>query len=613
MTVECEGRTKTMRKTMYILFALLLMIRRVFLISLPFFWHSSKSNLTINLVVGALSDVSLLSAIIALGLLLNKWPGRRFGVLVWSVLAAAIAFYCAIEIRYVEHFGLTPRPYHLVALNTGEVWIAGAKMLTETWRAAILLAFSAAFILMGLKAGASSLTDSKSFAGVLVALVVAAGCHSAMINLRQKPGIVAELRYNPLVALHYNFKSGSIASAAIASQSELLAARRFFSPRAFLDEKYPMWQSALSHNNSGTPASDTAVEKYLEQEKPNVIVIISESLRAKELFTPRSGVLLFPGIAKLIGEGLFFSNVFAAGNATHYGQSAINCSVYGAKNFTLIHDVPLNKARCLTDVFKARGYETGFYYGGDNHFDNQQEFYSFHGTDNIYGSADLAEHKAHVHGGWGFSDKSLYDFTLEKLKTAKKPFFGVVLSLTNHAPYVLPEDAPAEIAGLPLVVREKISRYVDWSTSAFIRQISVDFPDTLVVLTADHGMFWDDPVREGIPDEELLRSIARVPLLMVGGPLKAGYRGKTVPTLGSSVDIGPTLLSILGWDDEPNQFMGENILQRTFPVYMDWRDTLITIRPGPGGLEIGAAESALVIALRTLLQNNQLAPNGVPH
>lgn len=588
----------------YISFGLLLVFRRIFLISLPFFWHSSKSNLMINLAVGILSDISLIAAIVALGMLLTRLSGRRFGLIAMTALLFGVAIYCSIEIRYVEHFGLTPRPYHLAALNTGEVWIAGAEMLTETWRSATLLGFAALFILLGVRVRLEETARKQKLVGFFGALVIFAGCHSGMLNLRQKPGVNSELRYNPLVALYYNFRAGSSESLTLANAAELLAARRFFSPRKFEDDRYPMWQSGLNDQSS---------KNLLAQGTSNVIVIVSESLRAKELSTPRSGILLYPEVSQLIKEGLYFSNVFAAGNATHYGQSAINCSVYGVKNFTLIHDVPLNRARCLTDIFRSRGYETGFFYGGDNHFDNQQEFYSFHTTDNIYGAVDFGENKGYARGGWGYSDKSLFDFTLETLKKSQKPFFSLVLTLSNHAPFVLPEDAPAEIATLPVAIREKISRYVDWSTAAFIRQVRTEYPNTIIVLTADHGMFWDDRVLEGIPDEELLKSISRIPLLVIGDPLSQTLRGTVIPNLGSSVDIGPTLLSILGWHDEPNQFMGESIFSRSHPIYMDWRDTLITIRESADGLVIGEADPALPIALRTLLQNNQLAPAGVPY
>ena len=90
------------------------------------------------------------------------------------------------------------------------------------------------------------------------------------------------------------------------------------------------------------------------------------------------------------------------------------------------------------DVFKAHNYATNFFYPSSNSFDNQDTFYFSHAIDKVYSYQDFPPNSAK--GGWGFSDHALFKLAFKNTVFSKIPSFSVVLTLTNHSPYGVPND-----------------------------------------------------------------------------------------------------------------------------------------------------------------------------
>ncbi len=582
---------------------------RALVLGLPFYQEPTNKNLWVNLASGLASDLSVAAALTGFFMILSKSLPHRLASGFIALLFAAIFFSMAVHLRYVEHFGMTFRTFHLASLKTGDVWGAGLGMLFQSWRVQVLSLVT----FVGTVAATLVLPSnkvSKSLLTIVGVLVVAACFQSLMINLRFHPDVHAELRYNPFTALAMVSQSHSFKTVAKPSDSDLKGLRRYLNgSRTFADvgSDFPFWQAKLAESPQNPKWRDSEYElKSLinSQDNWNIVLLVSESLRAHELSSfGAKGQILDPELNKIVHNSVSFTNVISGGLRTHAGQVLSMCSVYVVFDFGLLNAAPMHNATCLSDIFSQHGYETHFFYGADNNFDNQRDFYTKHRMKYIVGGNDFP--KMTPHAGWGVSDKALFDKAVDDLKQSKSPFFATVLTLSNHAPYKLPSDAPSEIKNSKFDVKRQQIQYVDWSTGYFFDRLKKEIPNTIFIMVADHGVFWDEGLMSQIPSYQTLSQVARIPFIIhVPGQSKS----IKIDELASNVDLAPTLLSLLGWNNTYQQFVGQNIFSRTGPVYLDWMSKLLEIN-GPDK-EITKIPDQDEEGLAALLQLNLLAPPG---
>jgi phosphoglycerol transferase MdoB-like AlkP superfamily enzyme len=145
-------------------------------------------------------------------------------------------------------------------------------------------------------------------------------------------------------------------------------------------------------------------------------------------------------------------------------------------------------------------------------------------------------------------DKSLAEF--DSLHAAKRPFYALVLSVSNHRPYTYPTG---RIAADPNQKRrENAVEYADYSLGRFMRQARTHawFDSTLFVLMGDHGARVYGAQEIPLPSYE-------VPILLYAPKLIPA--GEKVQTIASSMDIPPTIMAVLG-ATYPSKWFGRDVL-----------------------------------------------------
>ena len=109
----------------------------------------------------------------------------------------------------------------------------------------------------------------------------------------------------------------------------------------------------------------------------------------------------------------------------------------------------------LASVLNRKGYDSKFIYGGYGYFDNMNAFFAGNGYQ-IVDRTDFAADEQGFTTVWGVADEYLYLRTLreaDKSYAAKKPFFSMVLTASNHRPYTFPVgriDAPQKNGAVQL-------------------------------------------------------------------------------------------------------------------------------------------------------------------
>jgi phosphoglycerol transferase MdoB-like AlkP superfamily enzyme len=279
--------------------------------------------------------------------------------------------------------------------------------------------------------------------------------------------------------------------------------------------------------------------------KPNVILIILESISNK-LIEPLGGIPgLTPGLNALYEEGIVFTRFFATGNRSDKGLSGLIGS-YPALLNTSILKYP-DKTRGLSflpAVFIQNGYNGSFYYGGDVNFYNTKLLLMQSGVDRIISKSDFPNGIASM-SKWGVPDEYLYDRFFNDLQQAEEPFLGMVYTISSHDPYDVPFS---RIEGISAVSKYFNSvAYADSCLFDFIGKLKTSslWSNTLVIVTSDHGALEPGPTNIQEP------ATYNIPMIWLGGVIDTVF---TVGNISMQNDLSPTLAQQFGLETKSSPF-----------------------------------------------------------
>ncbi len=321
-------------------------------------------------------------------------------------------------------------------------------------------------------------------------------------------------------------------------------------------EAFTRLRSKLTEDGSVLLRPDTPdTLRYVHNDgtelRPNVIQITVESLSADflSIFNRASG--LTPNLADIASRSLVFDNFYATGTRTDRGMEALSLSLPPTPGRSMIKR-PRNEGMfTLGSVFRAKGYDTAFIYGGYGYFDNMNYFFGQNGY-RVVDRNSVAKTDITFANAWGACDEDLLRWTMREADTAAaagKPFHFFVMTTSNHRPFTYPEgkiDLPSKVSG-----RSGAVKYTDYAIGEFLRQAATKpwFKNTVFVIVADHCA--SSAGRTELPVQNY-----HIPLIIYapGGQIAPGH----FKTLTSQMDYAPTLLGLLNWS-YPSRFFGHDV------------------------------------------------------
>ena len=288
------------------------------------------------------------------------------------------------------------------------------------------------------------------------------------------------------------------------------------------------------------------------ERKLNVVLISVESLSAEYSGTyGRKEVSLTPNLDALSKDSLVFHDLWATGTRTVRGLEALSLSVPPTPGESIVKREHNQGLFTLGEVFRNKGYNAEFLYGGYGAFDNMNQFFGSNGYE-VHDRTDIPDKDIHHANIWGVADEDLYTMVLKRFDASAaqgKPLFAHVMTTSNHRPYTF----PAGRGPWPQGKRDSAVAYTDWAIGDFLRRASKHawFKDTLFVITADHCAS-----SSGIAALPAFRY--RIPMWVYapGGQVAPGRFER----MTSQIDIAPTVLGLLGMDYY-SQFYGVDMFQ----------------------------------------------------
>ncbi len=287
--------------------------------------------------------------------------------------------------------------------------------------------------------------------------------------------------------------------------------------------------------------------------KLNVVIVLEESLGSEFVgaLNPQMKESLTPQLDALTREGTLLTHAFSTGNRTIRAIEATTSSLPPLPGASIVRRDQSVNLFTLPELLKSRGYQTMFVYGGRALFDGMGNYLSHNGVDKIVDQKDFPAGTFTT--AWGACDEAIFSKAIEEmdgLAATGKPFYSLVLSVSNHRPFTFPQE---RIQALPRFHRrENVVRYADHALGRFMREAKAHafYKDTVFVLMGDHGA-------RVYGAAEIPLASYQVPILIVAPGVPAGAR---LDTVASSLDLPPTILGLLGLDYD-SKFFGHDVLR----------------------------------------------------
>ena len=301
-------------------------------------------------------------------------------------------------------------------------------------------------------------------------------------------------------------------------------------------------------NRSKNRLLEATTDSILNTTKPNVIVIIWESLTAKVVGSLGGETNVTENLNRLSKEGILFTNFYGNGDRTDKGIPAI-LSGYFPQPAKRIMRMP-NKTRSLPMLPKKMndlGYKTSFYYGGDLNFGNMNTYLRNAEISEIVDGSEFD--KKDWNSKWGaFDDVFMKRFAKDLSKEQTTPFFKIALTSTSHEPYELNDNYKFGKDSHDNLFRSSHA-YTDKVIGEFIAFAKKQdwYKNTLIVIMSDHGHSSPKHNAEYFSYEKF-----KIPMLWLGGALHK--KGIEVDNVTSQVDFSYTLLDLLNGDNSEFKF-----------------------------------------------------------
>lgn len=306
----------------------------------------------------------------------------------------------------------------------------------------------------------------------------------------------------------------------------------------------------------------------------NVITIQVEGLQNFVIDREYNGQEISPNLNKLIKENsIYFDRYYqqlGRGN-TSDAEFVSHNSLYPAmdgQTYLLYYG---NTFYGLPWILKDNGYSTIAFHGYKPSFWNRDKAYPYQGFDRFISEEDYTATEPLI--GLGINDSEFFKQSIDYIKNAEKPYYAFLVTLSSHHPFTMPD----QYKQIQLMDKHKDTlfgnyiqsiNYVDAAIGEFIEELKREeiYEDAIINIYGDHfGLASTDEDNKRMITEYLgyeydFDEMMRIPLI-IHIP-KSGINQR-ISTTGAQIDLLPTLLNLLGIENEKGIMLGQDLVNAT--------------------------------------------------
>jgi len=315
-------------------------------------------------------------------------------------------------------------------------------------------------------------------------------------------------------------------------------------------------------------------------EGKNLIIIAVESLQNFVIGLEYNGQEITPNINRLLLDNtIYFDNFYqqlGSGN-TSDAEFTINNALLGTiMSYTNRLFGANNYFRGLPVMLREKGYDTAMFHAFERRsmWSRDISYYNM-GFNRFYGGLNNRPGDGVFTMddwiGWGLSDTSFFDQSLEFMEELTKPFYCFFLTLTSHYPYLFPEDRIM----LKLLPEDEDTmmgnyfitlKYADYAVGRFLDDLKERgwYDNSIIVVLGDHlGLPRSPETNEAV--ERLIGRpydfdvMMNVPLMIKIPSAELDIR-QTISVAGGQMDVFPTLAYLMGFEQLDTLYLGQNLL-----------------------------------------------------
>ena len=488
-------------------------------------FNSWRNNLLSEYLGWILIDIFfLLSVEVLLALVSYLWP-KKWVLRTVTVTAAIICTWSVMNAGWLIRTGTQILPRVLLPLvrhplNT--LCIIGVNLAQMPKTAVILLGPSAVALAFFFSVLANpkppNYNKKRFFARIVVtlAIIFSSVIVRSAVSKKSNPQVAS-------LGLHYNCHLRAIMSI-ISSDTRYL----FLPVRTIPD------------------LDELVITRKVNQLDRNAVVVVLEGVQYRYTSLGDNENNLTPYLTSLARQGVEFTNARSSLTHTTKALFALLTGWFSSASQDIAETVPVNKPYPgIVTILGKEGYRTAFFQSALGSFETRPGLIYNLGFDKFWARDDLNDPNSYL--GYLASDEfAMLKPITEWIKSSERPFFLTVLCSVTHDPYEVPEwfDTPAKE---PIDRYRQSILYVD----SFLAALDVEITklgltdETIFCVVGDHGEAFGEHGQLGhalITFDEALRIpfCLRAPFLI--------DRGKKVAQQVSSVDLAPTILSLLGFE-----------------------------------------------------------------
>lgn len=322
---------------------------------------------------------------------------------------------------------------------------------------------------------------------------------------------------------------------------------------------YPQIGQQEAEKNFLNQYSEPVLSRNIISEQPelkkNVVLISIESLSADFMEHYGGTLKITPFLDSLADRSIMFTNLYATGNRTVRGLEALTLCIPPTAGESVIKRDD-NKNKFTTgSVFKSKGYDVKFLYGGYSYFDNMQDFFAGNGYD-IVDRNNFKPEEITFANVWGVADEDMAKKAIQTMNAeakSGKPFFNHWMTVSNHRPFTYP-DGRIDIPGTAKS-RDGGVKYTDYSLRMFFEMAKKQdwYKNTVFVIIADH-------CASSAGKTELPMDKYRIPAMIFSEDF---IQPQKFDKLMSQIDIMPTLFGLLNFNYK-SKFLGQDVFKKEF-------------------------------------------------
>ncbi|MFW6269144.1 MAG: LTA synthase family protein [Bacillota bacterium] len=318
-------------------------------------------------------------------------------------------------------------------------------------------------------------------------------------------------------------------------------------------------------------------ESYLDQklnkdenlDKYNLVVLQVESLDKNIIDQEYDGEEITPFLNKFKNKSFYFKNFFSQHvNGSHNADFSFLTSFYPVSKNYIYNETDMSQFEAFPEILKDNNYKTMSFVNNKTFF-HRDKAIPYLGFDEFYGTKDY-EIKNDIKlnkKGLGINDFDFFRNSLNYIEKTEEPFFSFIITSTSHGPFkYYPRSYSERFSDISnTLVRDyfRSMSFVDESIEMFYNSLKEKnlLENTILVVYGDHTAEINEDIyssKVNFKMNEDIKPPEAIPLFIYHPEMES----KVIDNPGSTVDIAPTVMDLMGFENQPEEFLGTSLLKQ---------------------------------------------------